>query len=158
MSRVVFDIECLEGKFVKELGVFKDGIILRYSFLPPKDFKTTFQVIWNPKNLHGINWSSGKLKYIELSSIIHQHCSSTTNFFAKGLEKCNLLSNYLCKDVENLDDFGCPKNSKLFKNLDTDWDCSNSPYRHKKTFYSAEKKAYAFGILTLDPFDNVLYL
>ena len=28
MSLVVFDIECLEGKIVKQLGVFKDGIVL----------------------------------------------------------------------------------------------------------------------------------
>ena len=38
MSLVVFDIECLEGKIVKELGVFKDGIVLEHSFLPPKDY------------------------------------------------------------------------------------------------------------------------
>ena len=96
------------------------------------------------------NWNK-----IELSSIIHHYCSPTTDYFAKGLEKCNLLSNYLCKDVENLDDLGCPKVSKLLNNLDTDWDCSNYPYRHEKTFHCAEKKAYAFGIWTLDHFDNV---
>ena len=106
MSLVVFDIECLEGKIVKELGVFKDGIVLGFSFLPPKDYQPTFQARWNTKNSHGINWSSGKLEYIELSSIIYHYCSPTTEYFAKGLEKCNLLSNYLCKDVENLDDLG----------------------------------------------------
>ena len=47
MSLVVFDIECLEGKSVKELGVFKDGIVLGSSILPPKDYKTTFQAKWN---------------------------------------------------------------------------------------------------------------
>ena len=66
----------------------------------------------------------------------------TTEFFAKRLEKCNLLSNHLCKDVENL---GCPKVSKMLNNSDTDWDCSNYPYRHKKTFHCAEKRAYAYG-------------
>ena len=34
MSLVVFDIECLEGKIVKELDVFKDGIILGVSSHP----------------------------------------------------------------------------------------------------------------------------
>ena len=148
MSLVVFYIECLEGKIVKELGVFKDGIVLGFSFLPPKDYQPTFQARWNTKNLHGINWSSGKLEYIELSSIIHHYCSPTTEYFAKGLEKCNL-------EVENLDDLGCPKVSKLLNNLDTDWDCSNYPHRHEKSFHCAEKKAYAFGIWTLDHFDNV---
>ena len=154
MSFVVFDIECLEGKIVKELGVFKDRIVLGFSFLPPKDYEPTFQAKWNTKNLHGINWSSEKLEYIELSSIIHQNGSPITDYFAKGLEKCN-LSKYVCKDVENLDDLGCPKVSKLLNNLDTDWDCSNNPYRHEKTFHCGEKKAYGFGIWTLDHFDNV---
>ena len=43
MSLVVYDIECLEGKIVTELVVFKDGIVLGYSFFPPKDYKPTFQ-------------------------------------------------------------------------------------------------------------------
>ena len=140
MSLVVFDIDCLEGKIVKELGVFKDGIVLGYSFLPPKDYKPTFQAKWNTKNLHGINWNNEKLEYTELSSIIHQHCSATTKYFAKRLEKCNLLSNYLCKDVENLDDLGCPKVSKLLNNMDTDYDCSNCPYRHKKKHFTAQRR------------------
>ena len=29
--------------------------------------------------------------------------------FAKGLEKCRLLSRLLGQNVENLDDYGCPK-------------------------------------------------
>ena len=102
MSLVVFDIECLEGKIVKELGVLSDGIVLGNSLLPPKDYKPTFQAKLNTKSLHGIDWNSGKLEYIELSSIIQQHCSPTTKYFVKGLKRCNLLSNYLCKDVENL--------------------------------------------------------
>ena len=115
-------LKCLEWKIVKELGVFKDGIVLAYSFLPPKDYKPTFQAKWNTKHLLGINWNNRKLKFTELSSIIHQPCSPTTEYFAKGLEKCNLLSNYLFKDVENLNDLGCPKVSKLLNNADTDWD------------------------------------
>ena len=94
---------------VKELGVFKVGIVLGYSFPPLKDCKPIFQAKWITKNLHGINWNSGKLEYTKLSSTIQQHCSPTTAYFAKGIEKCNPLSNYLCKDVENLDDLGCPK-------------------------------------------------
>ena len=57
MPLVVLDIERLEGKIVKELGIFKDGIVLGYSFLPPKDYKTNFQAKWNTKNMHGINWN-----------------------------------------------------------------------------------------------------
>ena len=141
MSLVVLDIECLEGKIVKELGIFKDGIVLGYSFLPPTDYKPTFQAKWNLKNMHRINWNHGKLDYSELAFIIHRHCSPTTEYFAKGLEKCKVLLAYLCKDVKNLDDLGCPNASKLLENDDADWNCSNYPYRHKKTLHCAEKKA-----------------
>ena len=57
--------------------------------------------------------------------------------------------------MENLDDLGCPKVSKLLNNSDTDWDCSNYPYRQKKTLHCAEKKAYAYGTWTVDFFDDV---
>ena len=35
---VVLDIECFENNMVKELGGYKDGQTLGYSFLPPKKF------------------------------------------------------------------------------------------------------------------------
>ena len=73
MPLVVIDIECLEGKLVKELGTYKDKPELGYSFLPLKDYKTTFQAKWNTKNMHGINRNNGKLVYSELASTIHQH-------------------------------------------------------------------------------------
>ena len=154
MPLVVLDIECLERKIVKE-GIFKDGVVLGYSFLPPKDYKPIFQAKWNTKIMHGINWNHGQLDYSELAFIIHQHCSPTTKYFAKGLEKCKILSPYLCKDVENLDYLGCPKASKLLENHDAEWNCSNYPYRHKKTLHCAEIKTYAYGKCTLNFFDNI---
>ena len=86
MTLVVFDIECLEGTVVKELGIFMDGIVLGYTFLPPNDYKPTFQAKSNTKSLHGKNWNNGKVDYSDLRTIIHQHCSPTTEYFAKGLE------------------------------------------------------------------------
>ena len=86
MSLVLSDIECLEGEIVKELSVLKDGIVLGYSFLPPKDYKPTFQAECNTKKMHGVNWNNRKLEYTEFSSIVHQHCSPTTKYFATELE------------------------------------------------------------------------
>ena len=148
MPLVVVDIECLEGKIVKELGIFKDGIVLGYSFVPPKDYKPTFQAKLNTKSVHSLNWIHVKLDYSELIFFIHQRCSPTTEYFAEGFEKCKVLLPYLCEDVENLDDLGCPKASKLLENDDAEWNCSNYPYRHKKTLHCAEKKAYVYGIWT----------
>ena len=44
--------------------------------------------------------------------------------FAKGLEKCRLLTNLPGQNVENLDDSGCPKIQDLVK-TDSLWNCSS---------------------------------
>ena len=36
--------------------------------------------------------------------------------FAKGLEKCRLLTRLLGQNIEILDDYGCPKIQELVKN------------------------------------------
>ena len=46
---VVLDIESADGKTDNELGVFKDRIVLGYSFPAPKHYKPTFQAKWNTK-------------------------------------------------------------------------------------------------------------
>ena len=78
MTLVVFDIECLEETVVKELGSFKEGIVLGYTFLPPNDYKPTFQAKWNTKNLHGTNCNNEKVDYLDLPTINHPHCSTDT--------------------------------------------------------------------------------
>ena len=59
--------------------------------------------------------------------------------FAKGLEKCRLLTNLLGQNVENLDDYGCPKIQDLVK-MDSLWICSNYPFRHKQGFIVPREK------------------
>ena len=39
MSLIVLDFEYVENNIVKQLGVFKDGQTVGYSFLPPEKFK-----------------------------------------------------------------------------------------------------------------------
>ena len=70
MRLVVLDSECIEKKIVKELGVYKEEQTVGYSFLPPKKFKLTSQSSWCTRHLHGINWSSGYEKCIELEKIL----------------------------------------------------------------------------------------
>ena len=64
--------------------------------------------------------------------------------FAKGLEKCRLLTTFLEQNVENLDDYGCPKIQDLVKK-DSLWICSSYPFRHKTRLHCAERKAKAYG-------------
>ena len=69
MGLVVLDFECIENKVVKELGVYKNGQTVGYSFLPPTNVKATSQSDWFTKHLHGINWSSGHEIYTEQKNI-----------------------------------------------------------------------------------------
>ena len=92
MSLVVLDFECNENNIVEELAVYKDGQTVGYSFLPPKKFKPTSQSSWCTKHIHGINWSSDYDKYTELGKIPKHLEATEAEFFAKGYEKCKILS------------------------------------------------------------------
>ena len=90
MSLVVLDIECIESKIVKELGVYKDG-----QKIAPKKFKPTSQSFWCTQHLHGINRSSDYKKYTELEKKLKNLEATDTEFFAKSYEKCKILSEFL---------------------------------------------------------------
>ena len=63
--------------------------------------------------------------------------------FAK-VEKCRLLTRLLGQNVENLDDYGCPKIQDLLK-TDSLWICSSHRFRHKTRLHCAERKAKVYG-------------
>ena len=138
---------CLLG-LIKELGLFIDGSVQGFSFCPPKTFKPNKQTSWNTKHLHGIAWSSGKLDYEKLFAIFYDIKVMNAEVFAKGLEKCRLLTNLLGQNVENLDDYGCPKIQDLVK-TDSLWICSSYPFRHKTRLHCAERKAKVYGEWTM---------
>ena len=88
MSLVVLDFECFENKMMNELGVYKNGQTVGYSFLPPRKFKATSQSAWCTKHLHGISWSSGHKKYTEFKKNFEKKLKAPeTYFFAKSYEK-----------------------------------------------------------------------
>ena len=144
MSCIVLDIELTEKNVIKELGLFIDGSVQGFSFCPPKAFKPNKQTSWNTKHLHGIAWSSGKLDYERLFAVFYDIKLMNAEMFAKGLEKCRLLTSFLGQNVENLDDYGCPKIQDLVK-TDSLWICSNYPFRHKTRLHCAERKAKVYG-------------
>ena len=65
--------------------------------------------------------------------------------FAKGLENCKLLTRLLGQNVENLDDYGCPKVQDLLVQANSSWICSSYPFRHKTRLHCAERKTKVFG-------------
>ena len=141
MSCIVPGIQMADINVIKELGVFIDDKAQGYSFRPPKKYKPTKQSFWCTRNWHGIVWNSGRRDYSELSSILPRAVKG--EYFAKGTEKCKILGNLLGKEVENLEDHGCPTVQDL---VDEEfWICSSYPFRHKTTLHCAEPKAKLFG-------------
>ena len=143
MSCFLLDVELTETDIIKELGLFIDGPLQGFSFCPPKTFTPNKQTSWNTKHLHGIAWSRGKLDYDKLFATFYDIKVMNAEMFAKGLEKCRLLSSLLGQNVENLDDYDCPKVQDLVK-TDSLWICSSYPFRHKIRFHCAERKAKVY--------------
>ena len=136
-------IELTEKNIIKELGLFIDGSVQGLSFCPPKTFKPNKQTSWNTKHLHGLAWSSGKLDYEKLFAVFYDIEVMNAEVFAKGLEKCRLLTTFLGQNVENLDDYDCPKNQDFVK-TDSLWICSSYIFRHKTRLHCAERKAKVY--------------
>ena len=124
MSCSVLDIELTEKNIIKELGFYIDGSVQGFSFCPPKSFTPNKQTTWNTSHLHGIAWSSGKLENEKLFAVFYDIKLMNAEVFAKGLKKCRLLTNLLGRNVENFDDYGCPKSQDLVK-TDSSWICSS---------------------------------
>ena len=95
-------------------------------------------------HLHGIAWSSGKLEYEKLFAVFYNIKVMNAEVFAEGIKKCRLLTNLLGRNVENLDDYGCPKIQDLVK-TDSSWICSSYRFRHKTRLHCAKRKTKVYG-------------
>ena len=147
MSLIVLAIELTEKDIIKELGLFVDGSLQRFSFCPPKTFKRNKQTTWNTGHLHEIAWcSSGKLDYEKLFAVFYDTKVMNAEVFAKGFEKCRLLTTILAPIVEYLHDHGCPKIQELVgeEKTDSSWICSSYSFRDKTRLHCAERKARVY--------------
>ena len=147
MSCIVLDIELTEKNIIKELGLFIDGSVQRFSFCPPKTFKPNKQTTWNTRHLHGIAWSSGKLDYEKLFAIFYDIKVMNAEVFAKEREQRRLLIRLLGQNVENLDDYGCPEIHDHVgeRQTDSSWIYSSYLFRHKTKLHCAERNANVYG-------------
>ena len=84
------------------------------------------------------------MEYEKLFAVFYDIKVMNAEEFAKGLEKCRLLTNLLGRSVENLDDSGRPKIQDIVK-TDSLWTCSIYPFRHKTRLHCAERKAKVYG-------------
>ena len=131
-------------KHNQRTGTFFNGSIQGFSFCPTKIFKPNKQTTLNTSHLHGIEWSSGKLDYEKLFAVFYDINVMNAEVFAKGLEKCTVLTTLLGQIVKNLDDYGCPKFQDLVK-TGILWICSSYPFRQKTRLHCAERKAKVYG-------------
>ena len=147
MSLILQDIELTEKFISKELGPFIEGSLQGFSFGRPKTYKTNKQTTENTSHLHGIAWSSRKLHCDELFVFFYDIKVMNAEVFAKGVEKCRLLTIFLGQNVQKLDEYGCPKIHELVGEGKTDssWIYSSYPFRHKTRLHFAERKAKVYG-------------
>ena len=141
---VVLNIELTEKNLIKELGLYIDVSLQGFLFCSPKTFKPNKQTTWNTSHLPGNAWSSGKLDYDKLFAVLYNIKVLNAKVFAKGLQKFRSLTRHLEQNVENLDDYGCPKLQDLVK-TDSLWICSSYPLRHNTSLHCAERKAKVYG-------------
>ena len=137
---IVQDTELTDKHIIRELGLFIDGSLQGFSLCPPKTFKPKKQTTWNTSHLQGIAWSSGKLDYEKLFAVFYDTKVMNAEVFAKGLEKCRLLTTLLGQSVENLDDYGCPKIQDLVK-TESLCICPSYSFPHKTRLHCDERKA-----------------
>ena len=69
--------------------------------------------------------------------------------FAKGFEKCRLLTRLLGRNLENLHDIRCPKVQNIVGEGTTNssWICSSYSFGHKTRLHCAESKTKLYGNL-----------
>ena len=97
-------------------------------------------------HLHGIGWSSGKLNYDKLFAVFYDIKVLDAGVFAKRFEKCRLFTRLLRQNVENLNDYGCPKIQDFVGEgkADSSWICFSYRFRHKTRLHCAERKAKVY--------------
>ena len=74
------------------MELFINGSLEGFSFSPPETFEPNTQTTSNTSHLHRNEWSSGKLDYDKLFAVFYNINVMNAEVFAKGLEKCGLLT------------------------------------------------------------------
>ncbi len=104
---------------------------------------------WVTRNLHKIPWESGKRDVLDIPELLNCIKSPGFLYYAKGKQKCKLLSMLLQEEVSDLDDLGCPKIAELHKNQNLDdskrnFRCKAYPMEHMNCLHCALRKAVCY--------------
>ena len=125
---------------------------VNFTFKPPYpqnycSITETKQNNWLTNNFHNIQWEDGNNEYSKLNELIRTFKLQDAMYYAKGLEKCAVLSDLFIVEFNNLDDLNCPKFCTLWgENEHTclSFTCSSFPNKPKHLVHCAENKASLF--------------
>lgn len=144
---VIVDVEMFSNNVVKELAFCCGTYHAGYLFKPPMSFVQLSQKDqntnrWITRHLHSILWTSGDYEYKDLGLVIQTINRPNAMYYAKGKEKCKLLSTLFNKNFNNLEDYDCPS----IKELPHLGVCDSYSYYHNKIHsHCAQNKAVAFA-------------
>lgn len=144
MSLVIVDLQGFklveDNEFIcKEIAVIniKTDECVSKIFKPPflwsaLSNKNKKNVQWLTKYVHGLEWCSGDVSYDNLMTTIQEllSISEINKIYVKGLEKLKWLERFVCKKIINLEDFDCPKLSKLCEPVQADYNNSLNFINH----------------------------
>ena len=117
MSLVVLDIECIENKIVKELGVYSIDKLWDISFFLPKSSKLHL-ILLGVRSIFMDSFGTVAMKNILiLKKVLKKLKAPETEFFGKGYEESKILSEILETKITNLDDYARPKVQNLIFKL-----------------------------------------
>ena len=115
----------------KKTGTFFKGNVHKFPFCPPKNYKPKKQTTWNTTHLHGFALSIGKFEYDKIFDAFYDKNLMNAKIFVKDLEEGDFVSRLHGQNVENLDDYGCPKIQDIIVAAEVrnvSWICSSKPF------------------------------
>ena len=95
------------------------------------------------KSRHLIGWNGGEYHYSNLCDVVNALTIPDVKYYAKGLEKCRILSNLFKIPFENLENLDCPPLHELIADSDP-IECVAFPKRHRLTPHCAQKTAVLY--------------
>ena len=140
------DVELFAGDIVKELGFCCGTYHAGFLFKPPLDFDKCSQRekqtnMWLTQNLHQIAWEVGDYHYKDLTTVVATLKRPNCTYYAKGVQKCRLLTKLFNIPFKDLEDTFCPGIKELLSVRAT---CESYHKQHAYSLHCAQRKAIMY--------------
>ena len=104
------DIEFLQGdneQIIKEAVVVSDDVVQTYVFRPPCYMEP------HGSEENGLSWADGHFPYDQVKTVLREAVAPYDHLYARGFDKCELLTDILNRPKHNYEDLECPDPMKL---------------------------------------------